>query len=83
MATLRLTFQTRRSRLYGAASQMALGDEARARGIIAEAIAAVPDLTADYVEYHELYRDPAIKRTLIERLLDAGLPRRVLQFAAR
>jgi adenylate cyclase len=83
VATLRLTFQTRRSRLYGAASQMALGDEARARGIIAEAIAAVPDLTANYVEYHELYRDPAIKRTLIERLLGAGLPRSVLRFAAR
>ena len=69
-----LTFQTRRSRIYRAASRVALGDIDRARQIIAEAIASAPDLTAKFVRENELYRDPEVKRTLIERLTAAGLP---------
>ena len=65
-AALRLTFQTRRSRLYRAAAHAALGETARAREVVAEAIASAPDLTTDFVENHEWYRDTPIKRTLIE-----------------
>ena len=73
-AALHLTFQTRRSRLYRAAAHAALGETARAREIVAEAIANAPDLTTDYVEFHEFYRDPVTKRKLIELLVSAGLP---------
>jgi len=73
-AALHLTFQTRRSRLYGAAAHAALGETARAREIVAEAIANAPDLTTDYVEFHEFYLDPMTKRKLIELLVSAGLP---------
>ena len=69
-----LTFQTRRSRIYRAASRVALGDIDRARHIIAEAVASAPDLTAGFVSKQEMYRDPEVKRTLIERLTTAGLP---------
>jgi adenylate cyclase len=70
-----LPFQTRRSRLYRAASRVALGDIDRARQIVAEALAAAPDLTADYIQQGEFYRDHAVKRLLIDRLAEAGLPR--------
>ncbi len=73
-AALRLPFQTRRSRLYRAAAHAALGETVRAREVVAEAIASAPDLTTDFVENHEWYRDAAIKRTLIESLVRAGLP---------
>ena len=73
-AALHLTFQTRRSRLYGAAAHAALGETARAREIVAEAIANAPDLTTDYIEFLECYRDPVTKRKLIELLVSAGLP---------
>jgi adenylate cyclase len=70
-----LPFQTRRSRLYRAASRVALGELDRARQIVVEALAASPDLTTDFIERGESYRDPAVKRPLIERLAVAGLPR--------
>jgi TolB-like protein len=70
-----LPFQTRRSRLYRAASRVALGDLDRARQIVAEAMAVTPDLTADYIQQYEFYRDRAVKRLLIDRLAEAGLPR--------
>ena len=70
----RLTFQTRRSRLYRAAAHAALAEGTRARKIIAEAVANSPILTSDYVSSQELYRDPTVKRTLIERLIRLGLP---------
>ena len=73
-AALHLTFQTRRSRLYRAAAHAALGETARACEIVAEAIANAPDLTTDYVEFQECYRDPVTKRKLIELLVSAGLP---------
>ena len=81
-AALRLTFQTRRSRLYRAAAHAALGETDRAREIVAEAIANAPDLTTDYVEFHEWYRDPVTKRTLIEFLVRAGLPECPVELAA-
>jgi len=55
---------------------------ARAREIVAEAIASAPDLTTDFVENHEWYRDAAIKRTLIEFLVRAGLPESPMELAA-
>jgi TolB-like protein len=70
----RLPFQTRRSRVYAAASYVALGEEERGRQLLAEAIAAAPDLTVRYVERMECYRDPRTKQQLIDRLLRAGLP---------
>ena len=70
-----LPFQTRRSRLYRAAARVALGDLGRARSIVAEALAATPDLTTEYLEQYEYYRDRAISRTLVDRLVQAGLPR--------
>jgi len=73
-AAVRLTFQTRRSRLYRAAAHAALGEESRARDIVAEAVANSPILTSGYVRSQEYYRDPAVMRTLIERLIRAGLP---------
>ena len=73
-AALRLTFQTRRSRLYRAAAHAALGETTRACEVVAEAMASDPDLTTDFVENQEWYRDAAIKRTLIEFLVRAGLP---------
>ena len=48
--------------------------DARACEIVAEAIANAPDLTTDYVEFHEFYRNAATKRKLIEFLVSAGLP---------
>ena len=73
-AALQLTFQTRRSRLYRAAAHAALGETARAREIVAEAVASTPDLTAEFIEAQECYRDPAVKRKLVETLVQAGLP---------
>ena len=70
-----LPFQTRRSRLYRAASRVALGDLDRARQIVAEALATNPDLTTDYIQQRETYRDPTVKRLLIDGLAEAGLPR--------
>jgi adenylate cyclase len=80
-AALRLTFQTRRSRLYSAAAHAARGEPDHARQIVAEAIATTSDLTTDYVENREFYRDPAIKQTLIELLVAAGLPKRPAGYA--
>ena len=81
-SALRLTFQTCRSRLYRAAAHAALGETARACEVVAEAIASAPDLTTDFVENHEWYRDAAIKRTLIEFLVRAGLPECPVELAA-
>jgi hypothetical protein len=56
---------------------VALGEFSRARGIVEEAIASVPNLTTDFVsliELYLLYRDSTVKRLLIERLVKAGLP---------
>ena len=73
-----LPFQTRRSRLYRAASRVALGDLDGAQQIVAEALAATPDLTIDYIQRMECYRDGGVKRLLTDRLVAAGLPRSTL-----
>jgi adenylate cyclase len=78
-AALRLPFQTRRSRLYRAASHAALGEADEAREVVAQALANTPDLTTELVECHEFYRDAATKRRLIELLADAGLPQHAPQ----
>jgi adenylate cyclase len=70
-----LPFQTRRSRLYRAASGAALGDLDSARRLVTEALAAAPDLTTGYIERMECYRDAGVKGQLIDRLVAAGLPR--------
>ena len=69
-----LTFQTRRSRLYRAAAHAALGDLARAREIVAEAMANAPDLTTEFVEDHEIYRDPTVKGALVAHLVRTAGP---------
>jgi adenylate cyclase len=72
-SAVRLTFQTRRSRLYRAASHAALGEDMQARDVVAEAFAISPDLTGDYILAEETYRDSTITQTLVERLIRAGL----------
>jgi tetratricopeptide (TPR) repeat protein len=73
-AALQLSFQTRRSRLYRAAAHAALGQPVRACEIVAELRVNAPDLTTDFVESYECYRDPGTKQTLIEFLARSGLP---------
>ena len=73
-AALQLSFQTRRSRLYRAAAHVALGQSVRAREIVAELLVNAPDLTTDFVEFYECYRDLAVRQTLIEFLARSGLP---------
>ena len=70
-----LPYQTRRSRIYRAASRVGLGDADRAKRIVREALTATPELTTDYIQQKEFYRDLAIKQLLIDRLVEAGLPR--------
>jgi class 3 adenylate cyclase/TolB-like protein len=70
-----LPFQTLRSRLYRAAARVALGDIERARRIVSEALALTPDLTSNFVLRNEFYRDEAAIPTMIDRLVEAGLPR--------
>ena len=69
-----LPFQTRRTRLYRAASRVALGDVPRARQLVAEAIAESPGLTSAFVEANEYFADRAVQETLLDRLAQAGLP---------
>jgi tetratricopeptide (TPR) repeat protein len=70
-----LTFQTRRSRLYTAACLVALGRKDDARRVIADALVSAPDLDANFVPQTELYTDNDVKRLLMERVTEAGLPR--------
>jgi len=79
---LRLTLQTRRSRLYRAASHAALGEHVLATEVVAEAIANAPGLTTEFVEIQETYRDRDVKRKLIDLLVASGLPRRPGSVAA-
>ncbi len=69
-----LPFQTRRSRLYRAASRVALGEQDRAENLVAEALAAAPNLTTQYFKDFEFYRDRGIIKLLFDRLIKAGLP---------
>ena len=81
-AAMRLTWQTRRSRLYRAACHAALGEHIAAREAVAEAIANAPGLTTEFVEIHETYRDQDVKRKLIDLLVASGLPRRPRRVSA-
>ena len=69
-----LPFQTRRTRLYRAASRVALGDLPRARKLVAEAIAESPGLTSAFVEANDYFADRAMQETLLDRLGQGGLP---------
>ena len=71
----RLAFQTWRSRLYRAASLVALNRSADARKLVTEAIVGRPGLTVSAVMANERYRDPEQRRGLRKRLEKAGLPR--------
>jgi adenylate cyclase len=71
----RLVFQTCRSRLYGAATQIALDRPDEARKLAAEAIAGNPSLTATSFMTKECYRDLEKRNALQERLEKAGLPK--------
>ena len=66
--------QTFRSRLYRAASLMALGRPEDAATLVREAIASKPNLTAASFMMKERYRDRAARQLLRRRLRDAGLP---------
>lgn len=70
-----LSFQTRRSRLYRAASLVALNRLEVARDIIAEAITSDPDLNQSFVQTGEYFKDRQITNELKTRLEKAGLPK--------
>ena len=69
-----LAFQTRRTRIYRSAARVALGDVARARDLIAEALADDATLTTDYVISQELFQDRLVLQSLLDRVRAAGLP---------
>jgi adenylate cyclase len=67
-------FQTRRSRLYQIAAEMALGETDQAQKLARAALAAQPDLSVKYVRGQEWYRDQAVLEKLVQRLIQAGIP---------
>ena len=69
-----LHHQTRRSRYYAAASQVALGQLDAACKIIEAALSDDASLSLNYVRGQELFRDQAIMNKLLDRLTRAGLP---------
>jgi adenylate cyclase len=71
----RLVFQTYRSRLYRAASLIALNHPDEARKMVGETIAGNPALTTTKFMTKELYRDFKKRQMLQERLEKAGMPR--------
>jgi TolB-like protein len=70
----RLVFQTYRSRLYRAASLIALDRTDEARKLVVEAITGKPSLTTANFMTKERYRDLEQRQALQERLEKAGLP---------
>ncbi|MBA3963576.1 MAG: adenylate/guanylate cyclase domain-containing protein [Chthoniobacterales bacterium] len=71
-----LPFQTRRSRLYQIAAQVASGHFEQAQSLARTVLALDPNVTLSHVLQQEWYRDPAVLDQLKERLLAAGLPER-------
>lgn len=69
-----LPYQTRRTRLYRAACRVAMGDDASAQQLVAEARAENPGLALDFVEANENFKNRDTLRTLLEHLRRAGLP---------
>jgi tetratricopeptide (TPR) repeat protein len=70
----RLVFQTYRSRLYRAASLIALNRPDEARKLVGETIAGNPTLTTAKFMTKECYRDFEKRQMLQERLEKARLP---------
>ena len=70
----KLVFQTYRSRLYRAASLIALNRPDEARRLCEEVMAGNPGITLGSFTHKERYRDLALRETLRERLERAGLP---------
>ena len=70
----RLVFQTFRSRLYRAASLIALDRPEDAGKLVKEAMASRPNLTASSFMFMERYRNQSLRQQLRRRLRDAGLP---------
>lgn len=69
-----LSFQTRRSRLFRAASRVAQGDIERGRELVSEALADDTTLSIEYVKSQELLRHEEPLNLLLQRLRQAGLP---------
>ena len=69
-----LVFQTFRSRLYRAASLMALGRPDDASKLVKEVMASKPNFTVSRFLFQERFRDPLQCQQLRRRLEDAGLP---------
>lgn len=69
-----LTFQTYRSRLYRAASLVALGRLEEARRLVREALAGNPGMKVPGILFKEHYSDPEKRRAFGSRLEQAGLP---------
>ncbi len=70
-----LPHQTRRSRIFSAACLIALGDPEAARTQITRAMAEDPNLSSEYIESQELYENKCFLQALIDRAVQAGLPR--------
>lgn len=69
-----LAFQTFRSRLYRAASLVALDRSDEARRLVLEAMASKPHLTVSGFTYSERYKSLTQRHLLGERLSSVGLP---------
>jgi len=70
-----LPFQSSRSRIYQCAALMALGRKDDARIAIKHAMATNSELTATYLMRKELWREPSMRKQIIDSLVEAGLPR--------
>lgn len=68
-----LPYQRWRSRLYCAASRVAIGDFDTAKKIVRATVMAAPGINADLVQQSEMYRDREVSRLFMERLSKAGL----------
>jgi adenylate cyclase len=70
-----LPFQSSRSRTYQCAALMALGRKDEARIAIKQAIATNNELTATYLMRKEFWREPNLRKQILDSLVEAGLPR--------
>jgi adenylate cyclase len=70
----RLVFQTFRSRLYRAASLVALDRADEAGRLVREAMASKPNFTVSRFLFQERFREPRQRDLLRQRLEEAGLP---------
>lgn len=70
-----LPFQSSRSRTYQCAALMALGRKDEARIAIKQAMATNNELTATYLMRKEFWREPNLRKQILDSLVEAGLPR--------